>query len=289
MKEIDWKILTVLYEKKSMTKAADALFMTQSALTKRVHAIETEWNVAVVHRSSQGVTFTEEGRYLVNKANIMLDFLKEIRMHFAQNHEAKQLLRVGVPNSYARIHMPELLKSYFAQYNEIQIETLTNPSDIIINQITNGSIDIGIICGDFPFLGEKVCLFGEEMYMVTPKGIKMEEIEHLPLIESYFNPIVKLTVSQWWRNHFNVMPQETHKVPYADIAIEMVENGLGVTFVFGDKWKVNEEKAQKLAVYDKNGDAVSRKVWMMIADECFQSPAIMDFVTFVENYYHVNQ
>ena len=58
MKEIDWKILVVLYEKKSMTKAAEALYMTQSALTKRVRAIEEELNVEVVRRSSQGVEFT---------------------------------------------------------------------------------------------------------------------------------------------------------------------------------------------------------------------------------------
>lgn len=36
MKNIDWKILIALYEK-SMSKAADELYMTQSALTKRVN------------------------------------------------------------------------------------------------------------------------------------------------------------------------------------------------------------------------------------------------------------
>ena len=288
MKEIDWKILITLYEKKSMTKAAEALYMTQSALTKRVRSIENEWNIEVVRRNSQGVKFTDEGKYLVKKANIMLDFLKEIEEHFAERHSKKQLLRLGVPNSFARIHMPGLLKEYFEEYSDLQIETVPNPSDVIINQLTNGNIDIGIICGDFPFLGEKVRLFNEEMYMVTPKGVKMEDIEHLPLVESYFNPIVKLTVMQWWRSHFNIMPQETHRVPYADIAIEMVENGLGVTFVFGDKWKVNEEKAQKLAVYDSIGEPVNRSVWMMVGDECFQSQEIMDFVTFVEHYYEAN-
>lgn len=34
MKNIDWMILKMLYEKRSMTKAAEALYMTQPALTK---------------------------------------------------------------------------------------------------------------------------------------------------------------------------------------------------------------------------------------------------------------
>ena len=53
MKDIDWKILAVLAEKRSITKAADALYMTQSALTKRLKSIEAEWNVEIVKRSSQ--------------------------------------------------------------------------------------------------------------------------------------------------------------------------------------------------------------------------------------------
>ena len=59
--------------------------------------------------------------------------------------------------------------------------------------------------------------------------------------------------------------------------------------MFGSKWKINEEKLQKLPVYDRHGDIVSRKVWMMMSDRCFLSPAIMEFVSFVEQYYQVNQ
>ena len=182
MKEIDWKILVVLYEKKSMTKAAEALYMTQSALTKRVRAIEEEWNVEVVRRSSQGVEFTEDGIYLVKKANIMIDFLKEIEQHF-NGTVKKDILKIGVPNSFARIHMPQMLMQYLEQYNHLQIRTVSNTSDNIIQQLTSGSIDIGIICGDYPYIGEKVCLLDEEMYMVTQKGVRFEDIEKYTLIE----------------------------------------------------------------------------------------------------------
>ncbi len=287
MKNIDWKILIALYEKKSMSKAADELYMTQSALTKRVKAIEDEWGIEVVKRNSQGVIFTDDGKYLLKKAEIMIDFFNEIEHHF-HGKAKKDLLKIGVPNSFARIHMPQLLMGYLKKYNNLQIQTVPNTSDNIIQQLTGGSLDIGIICGDYPYIGEKICLMNEEMYMVTPKGMRFEEIPQHTLIESNYNPLVKLMVNQWWQNHFGEIPQGNYSVPHTDIAIEMVESGIGVTFVFGSEWKINEEKLQMLPVYDTKGNVVSRNVWLMMADRCFRSESIMEFITYVEEYYQVN-
>lgn len=288
MKEIDWKILTVLFEKGSMTKAAEALYLTQSALTKRIKAMESEWGIEIVKRNSQGVLFTEEGNYLVRKANIMLDFLQEIEDHFSAHRSSKELLRLGVPNSFARLHMPELFKRYKEEYDRLQITTVPNSSDVLIQQLMDGSIDIGIICGDFPYLGEKVCLFEESLYVVAPKGMKLDDIGQMPMIKSYFNPMVSVLIRQWWKNHFGSTLRESYRVPYADIAIEMVENGLGITFLFGEKWKINKEKLQLIPLYDQGGELITRKVWMMLAEKCFKSQDIMDFVSLVEEHYQIN-
>ena len=119
MKNIDWMILNVLYEKRSMTQAAEALYMTQPALTKRIKSIESEWGIEVVKRSSRGVTFTEEGKYLVKKSSIMIDFLNEIQEHFADRKMSKELLKIGIPNSFSRLHLPALLKTYKDQYDHL--------------------------------------------------------------------------------------------------------------------------------------------------------------------------
>lgn len=66
-------------------------------------------------------------------------------------------------------------------------------------------------------------------------------------------------VNQWWRTHFGSLPHETHKVPYADIAIEMVGSGLGVTFVFGTGWKIDEKTTKRIPVYDAHDKRVARK------------------------------
>ena len=112
MRDSDWKILEVLYEKRSITQTAELLYMTQPSVTKRIKAMEEEWQIEIVKRSNRGVIFTEEGRYLVQKSYIIQDFMKEIKDHFAHKHVAKELLRIGVPNSFAKLHMPSLLKGY---------------------------------------------------------------------------------------------------------------------------------------------------------------------------------
>lgn len=214
MRELDWLILRKLYEKRSISKAAEDLYVTQSALTKRVKTIEQEWGVEVVKRSSQGVTFTEDGRYLVKKAGIMLDFLGEIREHFSERHGVKELVRVGVPNSFARLHMPKLLKGYVDAYNRLQFKTFPNSSDMLIRQITDGTIDI---------------------------------------------------------------------------AIEMVENGLGICFLFGSDWAFDRSRFQLIPIYNKEQEPVSRRVWMMLSDSCYRNQDIMDFISFTEEYYHINK
>ncbi len=288
MKEIDWKILSILFEKQSMTKAAESLYMTQSALTKRIKAMEQEWDIEIVKRSSKGVIFTEDGKYLVKRANVMIDFLNEIREHFSENKQTKELLKIGVPNSFARLHMPKLLSQYVKEEDKLHIQMVSNSSDILIQKLTDGSIDMGIICGDYTYLGEKQLLFEEQLYVACPKEMMLDEIEKLPLISSYLNPMVKAIVDQWWKSEFGTMPHTSHKVPHADIAIEMVENGLGVCFLFGQDWKINHENVQLIPIYDNKGNPITRNVWIMMSDGCFRNLDVMDFVGFVEKFYEVN-
>lgn len=62
MDEKDFALLMVLGESRNMTKAADKLFITQSALSKRIKNIERELGVELLLRSHQGIRFTPLGR-----------------------------------------------------------------------------------------------------------------------------------------------------------------------------------------------------------------------------------
>lgn len=288
MKSIDWKILAVLYEKKSITKAAAEIYMTQSALTKRLKAIEAEWDVVIVERSHAGIEFTDDGRYLCKKATIMLDFLQEIEEHFSEKERIKEVMRLGVPNSVARLHLPGIMKAYKESHNALQIQTTIASSDQLVQKLVEGSIDAAIICGNFSYVGEQVKLFSEKLYALTPRGIKLEDLDKYPLIESYLNPRVKPLIEQWWKGFFGNHPHPAHVVPYHDIAIEMVNNGLGITLIFGENWDVDIEKTQFIPLVDASGNQVERPVWMFMSNNCFTNKNISDFISTVESFYEVN-
>ncbi len=289
MKELDWKILILLYEKRSITKTAEAMYLTQSAVTKRLQNIENEWGIEVIRRSSQGVTFTEDGTYLVQRASIMLDFLQEIREHYAQKSSRKDALTIGIPNSFSRLYFPDVLSEYIERFDRLDIRLIPNSSEVILQKLLDGSVDLGFVCGDYPYLGEKTPLMDEALYLLVPTGVPLEELDRMPFVQWKMNPLVGLIRDQWWRSQYGSFPRESYRVPFADIAIEMVEKGLGITTLYGNKWRIDSAKAQLIQAYDLQGNPVRRKVWMMLSDRCFQNPDIADFVELVEKFFRVDE
>ena len=65
MDEKDYELLHALDETRNITHAADKLYMTQSALSKRIKALEQELGVEIVLRSRQGIRFTPAGEQVL--------------------------------------------------------------------------------------------------------------------------------------------------------------------------------------------------------------------------------
>lgn len=146
--------------------------------------------------------------------------------------------------------MPKLLKGYVDAYNRLQFKTFPNSSDMLIRQITDGTIDIAIVCGDYPFLGEKICLFEEELYIMAPRTA-LEDVEHLPIIGIIFKSDGKIAAQPVVEGSLWRILHAAHFVPYSDIAIEMVENGLGICFLFGSDWPFDRSRFQLIPIYNK--------------------------------------
>ena len=79
MEDRDWLILQILHEQKNITRTAQALFISQPALTARLRQIEEEFGAKIVHRTTKGVHFSPKGEYLAKESATILARLREIK------------------------------------------------------------------------------------------------------------------------------------------------------------------------------------------------------------------
>lgn len=114
----------VLSKLLSFSKAAEALYISQSALTRHIQELEKEMGVPLLNRSTHGVTLTEAGRVLakdgpelINKCDSALRRLR------SQNMPAQGSIRIGIGQelSYSN-HIRKFIQEFLTRYPDIELK-----------------------------------------------------------------------------------------------------------------------------------------------------------------------
>ncbi len=281
MEERDWTILLKLYEEKSITKAAEVLFISQPTLTSRLQQIEERFGVQIVIRGKKGVYFTPEGRYLVACSQEMLRkmHLIEGTIHTIRN-EVKGSLRIGASNFFTRHKLPELLKRFRTLYPSVEFKVSTSLSGRIMDLVCNYEIDVGFIRGDYNWSDKKDLLFEENMYIVYEKKIGIEQLPDKPQIDYISNKAVRDILSNWWKDNFTKNPFIGMKVDTIDSCKEMVSKGLGYAFL-PEAILDDGDDIYKLKMINKGGDPLVRRTCMFYHEDSLKIMLVKAFVDFV--------
>ena len=112
MDEKDFELLRILDETRNITHAADKLYMTQSALSKRIKALERELGVEIMLRSRQGIRFTPAGEKVLAHSKAAAHEMEQLRRGMdSMQGEVCGTLRAGISINYALYRLPEVLAS----------------------------------------------------------------------------------------------------------------------------------------------------------------------------------
>ena len=126
MDEKDFALLHVLKECGNITHAADRLYLTQSALSKRIKAVERELGCEIVLRTRKGVRFTPAGELVLEHTAQAARELGLLRRELdAAQDKVCGTLSAGFSVNYAFIHLSELLTEYHRRYPQVQLNIVT--------------------------------------------------------------------------------------------------------------------------------------------------------------------
>ena len=99
MNLLHMKYAVEIAETKSINKAAEKLFVGQSALSRAIKELETSLGVTLLERSSTGMSPTPDGEVFVRYAKTVLKQVDAIENMFSDDHAARTQFSISVPRA----------------------------------------------------------------------------------------------------------------------------------------------------------------------------------------------
>ncbi|RGZ01205.1 LysR family transcriptional regulator [Clostridium sp. AM58-1XD] len=264
MKDSDWKIIETLKNSSSITQAAEALYMSQPTLTKRVQQIEREWDIEIIRRNSKGIILTPAGYCLAEYAGKLNVIFNEIpgRLEKIKKGTAGEL-RIGVPNSFGRFSLPALLQKYKKSYTDSSFQVITMLSSEIGKKIEEGKLDVGFVKGEVPVSCKKYYIGEEQLYIVYSREFEAEDLPDLPMITYLKDPFTQDIINTWWEEMFRTPPNIGFRVNHGDTCREMIINGLGYGLFFSDNFFRDTKQLYIRPALDRAGCPVVRNIYFI--------------------------
>ncbi|ADZ91518.1 LysR family transcriptional regulator [Marinomonas mediterranea] len=133
-------------ELESFSDAADKLFLTQPAISKRIASLEANLGVKLFDRIGRKVQLTEAGERLLPKARKISNDLDDIKRSMTlQMDEISGLLRISTSHHIGLHRLPKSLKQFQNRYPNAQIDIEFTQSEDAYRKVIQGDVEIGII------------------------------------------------------------------------------------------------------------------------------------------------
>lgn len=144
----------------SFTKAAQACFVSQTAVSRQISQLESEINVVLFERDTAHVRLTLAGEYFykqINSITAMLQQSVEQTQKIAREQGAH--LTLGIPNIMEQHITSDLLRQYHILYPNVQISAVSGSRRELLRQLLDYKIDLLVSLDfDLPDLSGLNCL-----------------------------------------------------------------------------------------------------------------------------------
>ena len=130
----------------SFTKAADALFMTQPAVTFQVRQLEEQYGTRLFERRHGGILLTPAGELMYSYAQRILALAAEMDTRLAEiNGEMRGELLLGAASGIAEALLPAILAEFNARYPQVKPRLIVANSEQIAARVADLSLDLGLV------------------------------------------------------------------------------------------------------------------------------------------------
>ena len=177
----------------NITKAAESLFVTQSTLSRQMMDLEKQLGKQLFIRGKRKITLTEEGTYLRNRAQEILELIDNTESAFRTNEEALSGdITIGCGETAAMDVIIQQFAEFHRRYPDVKFHIHSGDADMVLERLDKGLVDMGLLLG--PIRQEKYdylnirqqdtfgLLMPKDCPLAAQKSVTMDQLKTLPLI-----------------------------------------------------------------------------------------------------------
>ena len=180
----------------SITKAAEALRMTQPPLSRQLKDLEDELGKQLLIRGSKKVTLTEDGMLLRKRAEELVDLMEKTKAELASSNEnINGEIHIGCGETEAISFLAQAAQNLQKKHPLIHYHIYSGDAERVMEKLDKGLIDFGLLVGPvdvnkydyirLPYKDTWGVLMRKDSPLADKEMITAEDLWDKPLIISH--------------------------------------------------------------------------------------------------------
>lgn len=289
-----FRLVDTIYREGTVTKAAESLHLTQSALSHQLKELEREMGVEVFHRQGKRLQLSEQGDRFLQSAKKILAEIKSLEED-VNNFKNGQVGKLNMSmQSYTAYHwLPGIIKDFKTRWPDITVHIVADATRRPLEYLLRGELDMGIVRTQMMntniqyekiFEDNLIVLMAADHPLAQQDVVEIEDFNDEELILATYDPSYQETpLFEALLQARQVKPKHLHRIYYSDATIEMVNAGLGIA-VMSD-WVAQPYIHGRNMVMRPLPAIITKRAWYAATIQ--QTPVIQNFLQCIKNYFAV--
>lgn len=219
---------------KSVTRAAEKLFLTQSAMSSRIAALEEELGVLLLDRRDKQFRLTVAGTRFFTYAQRLLELQREVKSEMGSGAALAVSLRIGAIESVLHSWLIPWIEQLRADHPALALELTVETTPILVEQVQRGTQDL--VFAALPAAADGVrsrslppmeMVFMGHRQLHRKRRYALAELSELELLTFQRGSHPHVSLIDLFRQE-GVEPGRVHTISSISAMVQLVQGGFGV-------------------------------------------------------------
>lgn len=279
------KIFVTVYQHKSITRAAEELYISQPAVSLAIKELEDTYELRFFERLNKKLYITHEGHNFYEYASRIVTLYDEMDETFLEKKN-QNFIHLGFGIAVGKLIMPKIIHKFQSEHPDITIKVSVFNSQTIEDMIVSNQIDIGMLEGsvhekhlirEVVQINPIVVICNKKNPLTHKKSLCIEDLanENFLMREAYSD--TRVAIDSIFKSH-KIEIQPLWESVSSLALLNAVSENLGITFLpLNIVSALSDENITILDVKDFNP---VRNLNIIYHKDKYISPVLRQFIDF---------